>query len=132
MKNNITLIGINFYPEDSSTGLYSTQMAEYLSKNHTIDVITGFPYYPEWEIRNEYKNKKTFLKEKKDAITIYRYRQYVPNNPTFKNRIIHLLDFTIVKDFPLPCVCHTNPPFLLPVLSKLFILFKIFLIAKNC
>ena len=95
MKNNITLIGINFYPEDSSTGLYSTQMAEYLSKTNTIDIITGFPYYPEWEIREEYKNKKTFFKEKKDYMTIYRYKQYVPKNPTFKNRIIHLLDFTL-------------------------------------
>ena len=95
MKNNITLIGINFYPEDSSTGLYSTQMAEYLSKSNNIDVITGFPYYPEWEIGESYKNKKTFLEEKKDAITIYRYKQYVPSNPNFKNRIIHLLDFTL-------------------------------------
>lgn len=94
MKHNITLIGINFYPEDSSTGLYSTQMAEYLAKTHDIEVITGFPYYPEWEIRNEYKNKPKYLVEKKEDITIYRYKQYVPKNPTFKNRIIHLLDFT--------------------------------------
>ncbi len=95
MKNNITLIGINFYPEDSATGLYSTQMAEHLAKTHTLSVITGFPYYPEWEIREKYKTKKTFLEEKKETIHIYRYKQYVPKNPTFKNRIIHLSDFTI-------------------------------------
>jgi colanic acid biosynthesis glycosyl transferase WcaI len=93
-KNNITLIGINFYPEDSSTGLYSTQMMEYLAKSYNVDVITGFPYYPEWEIREEYKNKKRFLVEKKDDITIYRYKQYVPKNPNFKTRTLHLLDFT--------------------------------------
>jgi len=95
MKNNITLIGINFYPEDSSTGLYSTQMAEHLATSNTIDVITGFPYYPEWEIREAYKNKKRFLEEKKGNINIYRYKQYVPKNPNFKNRVLHLLDFTI-------------------------------------
>ncbi len=95
MKNNITLIGINFYPEDSSTGLYSTQMAEHLAKKHRVEVITGFPYYPEWEIRPEYQNKFRYLEEKKDDIAIYRYKQYVPKDPTFKNRIIHLLDFTI-------------------------------------
>lgn len=95
MKNNITLIGINFYPEDTAIGLYSTQMCEYLSnQGYQIDVITGFPYYPQWEIRESYKNKSTFLQEKKDNITIYRYKQYVPKNPSFKNRIIHLLDFT--------------------------------------
>ena len=33
MRNNITLVGINFYPEESSAGLYSTQMAEHLAKD---------------------------------------------------------------------------------------------------
>ena len=91
----ITIIGINFYPEDSSTGLYSTQMAEYLAMTHKVEVITGFPYYPEWEIREDYKNKSTYLKEEKENITIYRYKQYVPKEPSFKKRILHLLDFTI-------------------------------------
>jgi colanic acid biosynthesis glycosyl transferase WcaI len=95
MKNNITLIGINFYPEDSAIGIYSTQMAEYLSNDYDIDVITGFPYYPQWEISDKYKDKKRFLQEKKDNINIYRYKQYVPSNPSFKNRILHLIDFTI-------------------------------------
>jgi len=95
MKNNITLIGINFYPEDSSTGLYSTQMAEYLALGDNVEVITGFPYYPEWEIREAYKNRSTYLKEKKENITIYRYKQYVPKEPSFKKRILHLLDFTV-------------------------------------
>ena len=94
MKTNITLIGINFYPEDSAIGLYSTQMAEYLDHSHEISVITGFPYYPEWEIREEYKEKTNYLIEQKNDIKIYRYKQYVPKNPTFKNRVFHLLDFT--------------------------------------
>ena len=94
MKNNITLIGVNFYPEESSTGLYSTQMMDYLTESYNVDVITGYPYYPEWKIREEYQNRSSFLKEKKDSINIYRYKQYVPTNPTFKNRIFHLLDFT--------------------------------------
>jgi len=95
LRNNITLIGINFYPEDSAIGLYSTQMAEYLAKSNHLEVITGFPYYPEWQIREDYIQKKTYLTEKKENITIYRYKQYVPKNPSFRNRILHLLDFTI-------------------------------------
>jgi colanic acid biosynthesis glycosyl transferase WcaI len=70
-------------------------MIEYLAKSYNVDVITGFPYYPEWEIRDDYKNKKRFLVEKKDNINIYRYKQYVPKNPNFKKRVLHLLDFTI-------------------------------------
>ena len=32
-KAKITIIGINFYPEDTSTGLYTTKMAEFLQEN---------------------------------------------------------------------------------------------------
>ena len=95
MKNNITLVGINFYPEESSSGLYSTQMAEHLAKDNTVEVVTGFPYYPEWAIRETYRKKPRYLVEQHGAITLYRYKQYVPGNPTFRNRIIHLLDFTL-------------------------------------
>lgn len=96
MKNNITIIGINFFPEDSSTGLYSSEMAEYLSEQgHEIDVITGFPYYPQWEILDSYKNKPKFIDEKHGDIKVHRYKQYVPKEPSFKKRILHLLDFTL-------------------------------------
>ncbi len=95
MNKSITIISINFYPEDSSTGLYTTQMAEYLAgKGHEVIIVTGFPYYPEWEIRAEYIDKPKRIIEKKENITIYRYKQYVPSNPTFKTRTLHLLDFT--------------------------------------
>jgi len=95
MNKRITLIGINFYPEDTAIGLYSTQMCEYLSnQGYQVDVITGVPYYPKWEVREDYKYKSMFVKEAKENINIYRYKQYVPKDPSFKNRIIHLLDFT--------------------------------------
>ena len=56
MAKNITVIGINYYPEDSAIGLYTTQKAEALaSKGHNVTVITGFPYYPAWKIKDEYK-----------------------------------------------------------------------------
>ncbi len=95
MRKNITIIGINFYPEDSSTGLYTTQMAEYLQENgFNVSVITGFPYYPQWEIWKEYKNKPKYLKENYKGIKIYRYKQFTPKNPNFKNRTKHILSFT--------------------------------------
>ena len=95
LNKNITIIGINFYPEDTSTGLYSTQMAEYLQENgFEVSVITGFPYYPQWEIWKDYKNKPKYLEEEYKGIKIYRFRQFTPKNPNFKNRIKHILSFT--------------------------------------
>ena len=92
----ITIIGVNYYPEDSAIGIYTTQLAEYLTQNDfDVNVITGFPYYPSWEIKKEYQNKNTFLKERINTIKVYRYKQYVPKNPTFLKRIVHFLDFYI-------------------------------------
>ena len=92
---NITFIGLNYAPEDTAIGLYSSQWVEFLKdKGFNVTVITAFPYYPKWEICESYKNKKTFLKEKNNGITVLRYKQYVPKTPSFVKRIIHLLDFT--------------------------------------
>ena len=96
MKKNITFIGLNYAPEDTAIGLYSTQWVEYLKDNGcNVSVITAFPYYPQWEIAQEYKNKPRFLKEEKDGINVFRYKLYVPKTPTFLKRTIHLIDFTL-------------------------------------
>lgn len=95
MNKSITIIGINYYPEDTAIGLYTSQLAVYLSENgYNVSVITGFPYYPAWEISDNYKNKKRFFKETVNGITVYRYKQYVPKKPIFFKRVIHLIDFT--------------------------------------
>ncbi len=94
-KTHITLIGLNFYPESTAIGLYSTQLAQYLEEQDIqLDVITAFPYYPQWKIAPEYKDKKKYLKEQLGSINLYRYKQYVPERPTFAKRILHILDFT--------------------------------------
>lgn len=92
---NITFIGLNYAPEDTAIGLYSTQWVDYLNDHgFNISVITAFPYYPQWEISKAYKNKSTFLREDRNGVKIFRYKQYVPKTPTFFKRIIHLIDFT--------------------------------------
>ena len=101
-KDNITLISLNFYPENTAIGLYSTQLAEFLNDNgYKVSVITAFPYYPQWRIEEEYKSKKNYLKEEYNGISIYRYKQYTPSKPTFLKRIFHILDFTIGSYFNL-------------------------------
>lgn len=96
MKKEITFISLNYAPEDTAIGLYSTQWVDYLKDNGcNVSVITAFPYYPQWEITQEYKDKPKFLKEEKDSIKVFRYKLYVPKTPTFFKRIIHLIDFTL-------------------------------------
>jgi colanic acid biosynthesis glycosyl transferase WcaI len=96
MKNKITIVGINFWPEDTAIGLYTYQLANfYREQGLEVNVITGFPYYPEWRINSEYRSKKTYYEESINGIKIYRFKQYVPKKPIFFKRILHLLHFTL-------------------------------------
>ena len=130
MKKKLTIIGINYYPEDTAIGLYTSQLAEYFNdENIEVSILTGFPYYPSWEINEIYKNKSWFYQENINGIQVFRYKQYVPKTPTFFKRIIHLLDFTFgtfinlfkIKeaDVVLCIVPFTSTIFLGKVLSKL-------------
>ncbi len=92
---DIVIIGVNFSPEDTSTGLYTTQMAEFLSdKGFNVSVITGFPYYPQWEIWESYRDKPDYFEETFRGVTIFRFKQFTPKNPSFLKRIRHILSFT--------------------------------------
>jgi colanic acid biosynthesis glycosyl transferase WcaI len=92
---HITFIGLNYAPEDTAIGLYSTQMVEALvNAGAHVNVVTAFPYYPQWKISAEYAKKANYLIENHAGTTIYRYKQYVPEQPTFLKRIVHILSFT--------------------------------------
>lgn len=92
---NITIISNNYYPEDSGIGLYSSGMAEFLAKTHNVKVITAMPYYPQWEIYSEYKDKPTFYRETINKVEVLRFKQYTPKNPTFLKRIFQMSHFFI-------------------------------------
>lgn len=91
----ITFIGLNYAPEDTAIGLYSTQMVEALTNAGAhVNVVTAMPYYPQWEIQAPYDIASNYVVENNDQITVYRYKQYVPKAPTFLKRVIHILSFT--------------------------------------
>lgn len=130
-KKRITIIGVNYYPENTATGLYTTQLAEYFTERGVeVTVLTGFPYYPAWEINEEYQSKSSFVKEVVNGVKIIRYKQYVPKNPTFFKRILHLIDFTLGSMINLFKVKKTDAvlcivPFTSTIfLGKLLSLFK--------
>lgn len=92
---HITFIGLNYAPEDTAIGLYSTQMVQALiDAGAFVNVVTSFPYYPQWKIADEYKHKPNYLQEHGNGFKIYRYKQYVPAIPTFLKRILQILSFT--------------------------------------
>ncbi len=95
-KPSITIISLNYAPEDTAIGLYSSQMATYLvEKGWEVQVIAGFPYYPQWEIAKEYKDKPSYFMDVIEGVTVYRYKQFVPKDPSFLKRSVQIVDYTI-------------------------------------
>jgi colanic acid biosynthesis glycosyl transferase WcaI len=91
----ILIFGINYYPELTGIGKYTAEMATWLSKQgHSVLVITGKPYYPEWKIHKHYK-WKLWQKETIEGVRILRSPLYVPSKQTPFRRILHELSFLI-------------------------------------
>lgn len=92
-KIRVAVVGLNYYPEESAIGLYTTEMCEYLKKDFKIEVFTGYPYYPEWEIQKEYREKDGVLEEEINGIKVYRVKQYTPKKVDPLRRLYHYYDF---------------------------------------
>lgn len=93
MKKKIAVVGLNYYPEESSTGLYTTEMCDYLQKEFSVEMITGYPYYPEWKISEDYIEKNGVIEENRNGVKIVRVKQYVPKKVNPINRLYHYYDF---------------------------------------
>jgi colanic acid biosynthesis glycosyl transferase WcaI len=86
-------IGINYWPDETGIAPFATGRCEYLaSRGHSVTVCTGFPYYPQWRIPEEYR-RKALVKEKRNGVTILRSWLYVPAQPTTRKRTLHEASF---------------------------------------
>ena len=89
----ILVVGINYWPEETGISVFSTGRSEYLAKaGHEVTICTGFPYYPQWQIREPYKGK-LFSRERRNGVTILRSYLYVPRRVNSLRRIIHEASF---------------------------------------
>jgi colanic acid biosynthesis glycosyl transferase WcaI len=53
----ILIHGLNFSPELTGIGKYTSEMAEWLAtKGHEVRVVTAPPYYPQWQVAAGYAN----------------------------------------------------------------------------
>lgn len=102
MIKDITFITVNYAPEDTAIGLYTSQLAEFLVlKGYNVSVITGFPYYPMWKIPADYQDKPNYYSEVINGVTIFRYKFFVPENRNFFYRTLHILSFNLGNLFNL-------------------------------
>ncbi len=137
-QKRILLIGGNFYPELTGIGKYNGEMIEWLAEHgNDCTVITTYPYYPDWNIKEPYlKKAHWFSKEYKttnsipaNAVKIYRCPHFVPENPSGLTRILSDISFCIscvVMVFYLlfkkkyDYIITVSPPFLTGILAVIY------------
>jgi colanic acid biosynthesis glycosyl transferase WcaI len=89
----ILVIGINYAPEKTSVGPFTTGLCEHLAaQGHKVTVVTAFPYYPEWRVWDGYRG---FLHRREiiNGVIVHRVAHYIPQKAS---RLIERLayDFT--------------------------------------
>jgi colanic acid biosynthesis glycosyl transferase WcaI len=91
----IIILSINYWPEQTGIGPFTTYRAEYLaSVGHDVTVCTTFPYYPDWRIEPQYRGK-LFERSERNGVRILRTRIYVPKSVTNWKRVLHEATFAL-------------------------------------
>lgn len=91
----ILLVGINYAPELTGIGKYSSEMAEWLvAAGHEVRVVTAPPYYPEWRVAEGYAAWR-YRTETVRSVSIWRCPIWVPARPSGLKRLLHLASFAL-------------------------------------
>ncbi|MCC9167213.1 WcaI family glycosyltransferase [Pontibacter harenae] len=101
MKKRILLIGYNYHPEPTGIGKYSGEMLVWLAQNgYDCEVITSYPYYPQWKVQDAYAGKKNRFSSESQSVAggeirVHRCPMYVPAVPSGLKRMLLDLSFLI-------------------------------------
>lgn len=125
----ILVYGINYSPELTGIGKYTGEMVEWLAaQGHEVRVITAPPYYPQWQVGENYSAWR--YKREEGAATVWRCPLYVPKQPSTLKRLLHLGSFAVSSFFPLMAQRRWKPERIIGVVPTLFCTPGMRLLAK--
>jgi glycosyltransferase involved in cell wall biosynthesis len=97
-KLRITILGLNYSPEPTGNAPYTASLAEgLLAAGHQVTVITGYPHYPEWRLKDGYDGWQ--IKEKIDGVDVKRLRHFIPLRPRGLSRFLMEVTFGLRSVF---------------------------------
>ena len=83
----VTIVGINYAPEVTGIGPYTTALARSLTEAGAgVHVITGLPHYPKWSVDDPAYATGNYWHETDGAVRLTRCRHWVPPQSTLKDR----------------------------------------------
>lgn len=94
-RMKLLLYGINFAPELTGIGKYTSEMAQWLAaQGHEVRVVTAPPYYPAWAVWQGYSAKR-YTREHWHGVEVIRAPLWVPRKPNGLRRLLHLASFAL-------------------------------------
>ncbi|WP_245561519.1 glycosyltransferase family 4 protein [Actinomycetospora chiangmaiensis] len=118
---DVRVIGMHYAPEHTGNAPYTTGMVAALhAAGHRVQVVTGYPHYPAWEVADGYTGLRRT--ERIDGVPVTRVRHPVPAVPDARRRIVMDAAFTAhaaAVGGPRPDVVIAVSPVLLTVLAGL-------------
>lgn len=88
----LTTLCLNYAPELTGIAVYTSGLSEGLAHaDLAVQVITGYPHYPEWRIHDGYTGLGRV--ERDSGVTLTRLRHPVPRHPRLANRLVMELVF---------------------------------------
>ncbi|MCH9736642.1 MAG: glycosyltransferase [Actinomycetia bacterium] len=75
----IQIVALNYAPELTGSGQTIAARAAYLARaGHQVDVVAGFPHYPEWRVHGSYR-RRPYQSEVIDGVQVLRCWHHVPS-----------------------------------------------------
>jgi colanic acid biosynthesis glycosyl transferase WcaI len=98
----ILLASIDYWPEETGIGPYSTGLAEHLaSRGHEVTVLAGMPHYPEWQVAPAYRGRRR-LEEMHQGVRIVRRSHHVPRRQSAIRRAAYEATWLVHAGSTLP------------------------------
>ncbi|MHB1407218.1 MAG: WcaI family glycosyltransferase [Desulfitobacteriaceae bacterium] len=95
----ILIYGINYAPELTGIGKYTSEMAEWMAaRGYEVRVVTAPPYYPAWKVGEGYSAWR-YRRENLNGVAVWRCPIWVPARPSGIKRILHIASFAL-SSFP--------------------------------
>ena len=89
--------GINYAPEITGISPHNVSVCEFLREaGHDVEMVTTFPYYPEWRKRPEDRGT-LYRSERINGVPVHRCWHFVPERVTALKRIFHEGTFALTS-----------------------------------
>jgi colanic acid biosynthesis glycosyl transferase WcaI len=80
----LLIFGINYFPELTGIAPYTTELAEHFAaNNHSVQVVTGVPHYPEW------RRRPIPRESGRRNPRVIRYQHFVPKRANALGRMLY-------------------------------------------